>query len=141
MRGSRILYLGKQPGWRVNPASPSGRAFVPVRAGLNMAGEVDLDLTRIRIWLGTDRFEGDAALAEADGRPRAFKDLIELKRHYARLMQEYLPPPDEASQGDALLMLKRLGVNQASAIAVRPVFPAIPDPPVRYALSRPRSGW
>ena len=109
-QGSRILYLGKQPGWRVNPAYPSSRAFVLVPAGLNKAGEVDLDLTRIRIWLGTDRFEGDAALAEADGQPRAFKDLIELHRHYARLMKEYLPP-DEASPGDALLMLKRLGVN------------------------------
>jgi len=136
-RGSRILYLGKQPGWRVNPAYPSGRAFVLVPAGLNTAGEVDLDLARIRIWLGTDRFEGDAdqprielehelavkagigrrprreidaALAEADGQPRAFKDLIELKLHYARLMKEYLPP-DEARQGDVLLMMKRLELN------------------------------
>lgn len=136
-RGSRILYVGKQTGWRVNPAYPSGRAFVLVPAVLNKEGEVDLDLTRVRIWLGTDRFEGHAdqpqiefehqlavetgigprpgceiegALAKADGQPRAFKDLLELKRHYAELMKQYLPP-DEAKQGDALLMLKRLGVK------------------------------
>ncbi len=136
-RGSRILYLGKQTGWRVNLAYPSGRAFVLVPAGLNKAGEVDLDLTRIRIWLGTDRFEGNAdqprielehelavtagigrrprreletALAEADGQPCAFKDLSELKRHYARLMKEYLPP-DEARQCDALLILKRIELD------------------------------
>ena len=58
--GSRILYVGRQPGWRLNLGYPSGRAFVLVPAELNTTGEVDLDLTRTRIWFGTHRFEGHA---------------------------------------------------------------------------------
>ncbi len=134
-RGSRILYVGKQTGWRLNPGYPSGRAFVLVPAKLNKRGEVDLDLTRSRIWFGTHRFEGhadkpridlehelavgagigrrpkreiDAALREADGQPLAFRDLHELRRHAAELSQEYLPP-EEAKQAEIWLKADRLG--------------------------------
>ncbi len=136
-RGSRILYVGKQTGWRVNVGYPSGRAFVLVPAELNEQGEVDLDLTKTRIWFGTHRFEGhadkpridlehemavaagigrrpeaeiDRALNEADGQPRAFKDFVGLRRHYDKLMKEYLPP-EEAKWNDPLLMLERVGQN------------------------------
>ena len=54
------------------------------------------------------RREIDTALSEADGQPQAFKDFIELRRHYAKLMKEYLPP-EEANWGDPLLMLERVG--------------------------------
>ncbi len=134
---SPMLYVGKQIGWRLNPGYPSGRAFVLVAAELDKSGKVDLDLTRTRIWFGAPvpglkgimdkqrierahevavaagigirpKTEIDKALGEADGRPRAFKDFVELRRHYARLMKAYLPP-EEAKQGDALLKAKRVG--------------------------------
>ena len=133
--GSRILYVGKQTGWRINVGYPSGRAFVLVPAELNKAGKVDLDLTKSRIWFGTHRFEGhadkprielehdlaveagiarrpgreiDAALREADGQPLAFRDLHELRRHAAVLMQKYLPP-EEAKHAEIWLKADRLG--------------------------------
>ena len=136
-RPSPILYVGKEIGWRLNPGYPSGRAFVLVSAELDKSGKVDLDLTRTRIWFGAPvpglkglmdkqrierehelaaeadigirpKTEIDKALGEADGRPQAFKGYFELQRHYAKLMQEYLPPV-EAKQGDTLLKLERVG--------------------------------
>ncbi len=134
-RGSRILYVGKQAGWRLNPGYPSGRAFVLVPAELDKKGKVDLDLTKTRIWFGTHRFEGhadqprielehelavqagigrrpkreiDAALSEADGQPVAFRDLLEIRQHAAELSQEYLPP-EEAKQAEIWLRVDRLG--------------------------------
>ena len=50
----------------------------------------------------------DAALREADGQPLAFRDLHELRRHAAVLMQKYLPP-EEAKHAEIWLKADRLG--------------------------------
>ncbi len=48
-----VLYVGKQTAQRVNFGHESGRVIAIVPAELNKRGDVDLDLSKTRIWFGT----------------------------------------------------------------------------------------